>query len=95
MTLGEIKVQSEDIVTVPEAAKQLCRTKMTLYRWIESGKIVAVKLGGILFVPKSEIERLNKENKAVECLSTALSREVRCYASPLVFIVALGKPPCQ
>ena len=61
VTLGEIKVQSEDIVTVPEAAKRLGKTKMTVYRWIETQKIIAVKLGGILFIPKSEIERLINE----------------------------------
>lgn len=62
MTLGEIKVQSEDIVTVPEAARRLGKTKMTVYRWIETSKIVGVKLGGILFIPISEIERLNNES---------------------------------
>ena len=63
MTLGEIKVQSEDIVTVPEAAKQLGKPKMTLYRWIDAGKVVCFKLGGILFIPVTEIDRLNKKNE--------------------------------
>ena len=58
MPLGEIKVLSEDIVTVPEAAKRLGRPKMTLYRWIEADKLIAFKLGGILFIPVTEIERL-------------------------------------
>lgn len=62
MTLGEIKVQSDDLVTVPEAAKQLGRPKMTLYRWIDTKKIVSIKLGGILFIPVSEVERLRNED---------------------------------
>lgn len=61
MPLGEIKVQSEDIVTVPEAAKRLGKPKMTVYRWIDAGKVVCFKLGGILFIPISEVERLKNE----------------------------------
>ena len=57
----EIRVLAEDLMTVPKAAKALERTKMTLYRWIEIGKVHAIKLGGILFVPTSEVERLQKE----------------------------------
>ena len=64
MTLGEIKVQSEDIVTVPEAAKQLGKPKMTLYRWIDAKKIICFKLGGILFIPISEVERLKNKQTA-------------------------------
>ena len=58
MPLGEIKVKSDDIVTVPEAAKRLGKPKMTLYRWIDADKIVSIRLGGILFIPVSEVESL-------------------------------------
>jgi len=35
-----------------------------LYRWIEANKLIAITFGGILFVPKSEVERLkNKKAK--------------------------------
>ncbi|GEM_PF-1646965 len=57
----ELKVITDEFVTVPEAAKQLGRPKMTLYRWIEANRLIAVTFGGILFIPKSEVERLNKE----------------------------------
>jgi len=63
LTLGEIKVLSDDIVTVPEAAKRLGKPKMTVYRWIDAGKVVCFKLGGILFIPVTEIDRLNKKNE--------------------------------
>jgi excisionase family DNA binding protein len=59
----EIKFKTDDIVTVPRAAKALGRPKMTLYRWIDADKIVSIKLGGILFIPTSEIERLNKKKE--------------------------------
>ena len=53
----ELKVVTDDFVTVPKAAKQMGKPKMTLYRWIEANKLIAVTFGGILFIPKSEIER--------------------------------------
>ncbi|MBA7558642.1 hypothetical protein ES708_00246 [subsurface metagenome] len=59
----ELKVVTDEFVTVPEAAKQLGKPKMTLYRWIEANKLIAVTFGGILFVPTSEIERL-KNNQS-------------------------------
>lgn len=64
MPLGEIKVLSDDIVTVPEAAKRLGKPKMTLYRWIDANRIVSIKLGGILFIPISEVERIKNEQAA-------------------------------
>jgi len=61
----ELKVVTDEFVTVPQAAKQLGKPKMTLYRWIEANKLIAVTFGGILFVPQSEIERI-KNNQATE-----------------------------
>ncbi len=62
----EIKINSDDLLTVPKAAKQLGRPKMTLYRWIKVSKIIYVELGGVLFIPKSEIERLKNEKAALK-----------------------------
>ena len=60
----EIKIKSDDLLTVPEAAKQLGRPKMTLYRWIKANKIIYAELGGVLFIPKSEVGRLKNEKAA-------------------------------
>ena len=57
----ELKVVTDEFVTVPGAAKQLGKPKMTLYRWIKANKLIAITFGGILFVPKSEVERLKGE----------------------------------
>lgn len=63
----ELKVVTDEFVTVPEAAKQLGKPKMTLYRWIEANKLIAITFGGILFVPVSEVQRLkNKQATGVE-----------------------------
>jgi len=60
----EIRVFADDLMTVPKAAKALGRPKMTLYRWVAIGKVHAIKLGGILFIPVSEVERLKNARTA-------------------------------
>jgi len=54
----EIRVTTSDLVSVQDAAKELGRPRLTIYRWIDAGKIISIRLGGILFIPKSEVERL-------------------------------------
>lgn len=63
----EITITTDDLVTVAEAAKALGKHIATIYRWHEAGHIVAVKLGGILFIPTAEVDRLkNKQATGVE-----------------------------
>lgn len=57
----EIKVTTTDLLSVAEAAKQLGLARYTVYRWVETGKIICIKLGGIIFIPKAEVERLKRE----------------------------------
>lgn len=59
----ELRVLTDDFITVPEAARELGKPKVTLYRWIASNKLIAVTFGGKLFVPKSEVERLKNSKK--------------------------------
>ena len=54
----EIRLTTDDLVSVADAAKALGRPKMTIYRWVNANRIVGIKLGGMLFIPKSEVERL-------------------------------------
>jgi len=54
-----------DVMTVQEAAKQLGKSRMTLYRWIESNKVSWIRFGGVVFIPVSEVERLQNEEAAV------------------------------
>ena len=56
-----IRVESTDLLSIQQTAKELNMPRTTLYRWGERGKILTIRLGGILFVPKSEIERIKKE----------------------------------
>ena len=60
----EIKVATSDLVSVAQAARELERPRSTIYRWANAGKIIGIKLGGIIFIPKSEVERIKNKKAA-------------------------------
>ena len=59
--MPRIEINTNDLATIPAAAEALGRPKITLYRWIEKGKITAIELGGVLFIQVKELERLKTE----------------------------------
>jgi len=56
-----IQKQTADFMTVRRAAKQIGVHFTTVYRWIDAGTILNINFGGILFIPKSEVERLKNK----------------------------------
>jgi len=52
---------SERYYTVREVAQMLRFDKMTIYRWIKSGKIKAVKINNRWLIPAEEVERIIKK----------------------------------
>ena len=58
---SHMNTMSDQFLTVPAAARQIGKGKMTLYRWIRAGKISTVTFGGFLFVPRGEVERLKNQ----------------------------------
>ena len=54
----EITLYSKDLLSVAQVAKALGKPRLTIYRWVAAKKIASIKLGGVLFIPKSEVERL-------------------------------------
>jgi len=62
MTKVTIKVDAvADAYGPEEAAKLLGKGVATIWRWIRSEKILAVRIGGRTLIPKREIERLQNE----------------------------------
>jgi len=57
----EIKLTTNDLVTVAQAAKILGCARLTIYRWVKSGKTAGIDLAGLLFIPRTEVERLQKQ----------------------------------
>ena len=48
------------MVSVKQAADIFSVTKRTIFRWIESGHIKAIKIGGTVRIPEEEIERVKR-----------------------------------
>jgi len=57
-------------MTARQAAKQIGVHFTTIYRWVDAGTILSINFGGILFIPRSEVERL-KNKQAAEGKSAA------------------------
>lgn len=56
-----IIIETDSLLSVAQFAKALKRPRLTIYRWIKAEKVQAIKLGGILYIPQSEVERLKDE----------------------------------
>lgn len=54
-------LQKGKVVPVIEAANEIGVHFTTLYRWVQSGKIVFVSFGDTIFIPVAEVERINNE----------------------------------
>lgn len=60
----KIPVYTDDLLTIPAAAKEFSRPRMTIWRWAKSSRIIQIRLGNRWYIPKSEIERIKKEETA-------------------------------
>lgn len=54
----DITLETKDLLSVAQAAKEIGCSRLTVYRWAASRKILSVKLGGIIYIPKSEVLRM-------------------------------------
>jgi excisionase family DNA binding protein len=74
-------VESQDLVSVREAARECGRTAETVRRWIWEGKLPAQKLGNQLFVRRTDLmsraSRLGGRDAASRMAILDQAREVR------------------
>jgi excisionase family DNA binding protein len=49
-------MSADDFLTVPEVAERLRMTAMTIYRWIEDGKLPAVQIGKHYRIKASDLD---------------------------------------
>jgi len=59
--MPKIVVDTGEVYSAADAAREIGIGYATLYRWIKKGKIIVVKLAGRTLVPKTEVERLQIE----------------------------------
>ena len=57
----EILIQTKDLASVKETAEALGLARVTVYKRISRGDMLSCRLGGTLYIPRSEIERILKE----------------------------------
>lgn len=50
--------ENNRLLSSTEAAKALGVTRMTVGRWVKSGRLTSTKIGRHTFIPEAEIERL-------------------------------------
>lgn len=62
MLLNNVKPMNDDFYTPYEVAEKLKVSYMTVYRWIRSGKLSAVKAGKQYRVKKEDLESFYNEH---------------------------------
>ena len=51
-------IHSSDLLSVAEASELLRVSRVSVHRWIEKGKLTAIRIGNIRFVLKNEVEAI-------------------------------------
>jgi excisionase family DNA binding protein len=59
----KITISTDDLLSVPQAAKQLGVHFATLYRWIDKGRVRPLRIGGQVFVTRDEVRALKKQRE--------------------------------
>ena len=53
-----------DLISLREAAALLSKSKVTVWRWVRSGKLPGVAISDRVFVSKAEVERIKNEQES-------------------------------
>ena len=59
--LNGVQERSDTMYTVTEVAKMFSVSRQTVLKWINNGKIKAVKVVKVYRIPKDEINRLTQD----------------------------------
>jgi len=62
MATPKVSFTSNDLMTIPQAAKELDVHYATVYRWVKKGRLTPFRAGGFMFLLASEVEALKKDN---------------------------------
>ncbi len=62
---NRLTIAVENILTIPEAAKELGVHRVTIYRWIDKGIVHPFRVGRQVFLTTDEVKAL-KEQRANE-----------------------------
>ncbi len=56
-----INMTTSDLYSVAEVAEIFKKPRMAIYRWIKSGRIISVRFGGISYIPRTEVDRMQAD----------------------------------
>jgi len=49
-----------DMLTIQQVADDFHVTRKTVYNWIQAGRIAVIRIGGVLRVEQSEVDRIKR-----------------------------------
>ena len=55
-----VTIETDSLMTIKAAAKLAGVTRVTIYRWIDAGRIMTVSFGNIKYVVRDDIERIKE-----------------------------------
>jgi len=58
---NRIRITVEDILTIPQAAKELGVHRATIYRWIDKGIVHPFRIAGQVFVTVDDVKSLKEK----------------------------------
>ena len=61
-----IKLRTNELLSIQNAAKEIGCSRSTMYHWIEVGRIISLLFGGVLYVPISEVKRVKAGPRLAE-----------------------------
>lgn len=85
--VNEMKIQNEEYVTIPQLAKILGVSRITIYNKVKNGEIEAIRIGRIYAIPKkflSEILGDTLSTKTKKLIDEAVRRTVQEYGEVLI-----------
>ena len=82
-----MKIQNEEYVTIPQLAKILGVSRITIYNKVKNGEIDAIRIGRIFAIPKKYISEILGETlsiKTKKLIDEAVNRTVHEYGDVLI-----------
>lgn len=64
MEKTRITITTEDLVAIPQAAKEIGVNFSTIYRWIKNGKVRPFRIGAQVFLTVDDVKALKEEREA-------------------------------
>lgn len=58
----KVEITTDDLLTIEEAAREIGCHHATIFRWIDRGKMLTLKLAKSRVIPRAEVDRLRRSD---------------------------------